>query len=402
MFTQHPGLAWQAALRMSDVQLELLTDPDMYLFIEKGIRGGIAMISHRFSQANNKYMENYDPTKPSSYIMYLDANNLYGWAMSQALPTHDFKWHDGPLNFMEMADDAEEGCILEVDLEYPRELHDDHSDYPLAPEQVVVTPDMWSPYTRDLATKFQIPPSSSTKLVPNLRPKHRYVIHYRNLKQYVSLGLHVTKIHRVLTFKQSPWLATYIEFNTRQRKLAKSSFEKDLFKLLNNSVFGKTMENLRKRTCIDLVHREKRAKKLVAAPTFHSFKIITDDLAAIERRKTSLVLNRPIYVGFSILDLSKTLMYQFHYGYIKKTYASKARLLFTDTDSLCYEIETDDIFQDMGNNLNLFDTSDYPENHPLYSLTNKKTIGKMKDELSGQIAQERICWTHSSQKCTAY
>ncbi|XP_035212640.1 uncharacterized protein LOC118186639 [Stegodyphus dumicola] len=163
-FTQHlvwpgkhlayTGLAWEASLRMFDVQLELLTDPDMYLFIEKGIRGGIAMISHRFSQANNKYMENYDPTKPSSYIMYLDANNLYGWAMSQALPTHDFRWHD----------DAEEGCILEVDLEYPRELHDDHSDYPLAPEQVVVTPDMWSPYTRDLAAKFQIPPSSS---IPN-------------------------------------------------------------------------------------------------------------------------------------------------------------------------------------------------------------------------------------------
>ncbi|XP_035231310.1 uncharacterized protein LOC118203166 isoform X1 [Stegodyphus dumicola] len=306
--------------------------------------------------------------------------------MSQALPTHDFSG----MNFMEMADDAEEGCILEVDLEYPRELHDDHSDYPLAPEQVVVTPDMWSPYTRDLATKFQIPPGSSTKLVPNLRPKNRYVMHYRNLKQCVSLGLHVTKIHRVLTFKQSPWLATYIEFNTRQRKLAKSSFGKDLFKLLNNSVFGKMMENLRKRTCIDLVHREKRAKKLVAAPTFHSFKIITDDLAAIERRKTSLVLNRPIYVGFSVLDLSKTLMYQFHYQYIKKTYASKARLLFTDTDSLCYEIETDAIFQDMGNNLNLFDTSDYPENHPLYSLTNKKTIGKMKDELSGQIAQEFV------------
>ncbi|XP_035216942.1 uncharacterized protein LOC118190344 [Stegodyphus dumicola] len=139
-----PGLAWPAALRMSGIELELLTDPDMYLFIEKGIRGGIAMISHRFSQANNKYVENFDPTKPSSYIMSLDANNLYGWAMSQALPTHDFRWHDGPLNFMEMADDAEEGCILEVDLEYPRELHDDHSDYPLAPEQVVVTPDMWS------------------------------------------------------------------------------------------------------------------------------------------------------------------------------------------------------------------------------------------------------------------
>lgn len=220
--------------------------------------------------------------------------------------------------------------------------------------------------------------------------KTKYVVHYRNLKQYVSLGLRVTHIHRVLTFKQSPWLSGYIAFNTEQRKLAKSSFEKDLFKLLNNSVFGKTMENLRHRTTLDLVHNEKRAMKLVAAPTFHAFIQITDDLASVERKKTTLLLNRPIYVGFSILDLSKTLMYDFHYRHMKVTYGDNATLLFTDTDSLCYEIQTGDVYQDMAANISLYDTSDYPSNHPLHSMGNKKVIGKMKDELSGSIIHEFV------------
>ena len=150
------------------------------------------------------------------------------------------------------------------------------------------------------------------------------------------------------------------------------------------------MENLRNRTNIDLVHQEKRAKKLVAAPTFHAFKVITEDLVAIERRKTTLVLNRPIYVGFSILEMSKTLMYDFHYNHMKAKYGSDARLLFTDTDSLCYEVLTEDIYQDMAASIELYDTSDYPPTHPLHSLTNKKIIGKMKDELAGQPATEFV------------
>ncbi|GFX95332.1 uncharacterized protein TNCV_849221 [Trichonephila clavipes] len=131
-----PGLAWQACLKMTKVRLELLTDIDMHLFIEKGIRGGVAMISHRYAKANNAYLSNYDSSLPSSYIIYLDANNLYGWAMSQHLPTHDFSWTDEDVNFMNVPDDSEIGYIFEVDLEYPDELHDLHSCYPLAPEKL--------------------------------------------------------------------------------------------------------------------------------------------------------------------------------------------------------------------------------------------------------------------------
>lgn len=158
------------------------------------------------------------------------------WAMSQALPTHGFHWFEGAIDFMAIADDADEGCILEVDLIYPAELHDLHSEYPLAPEPLTITPEMLSDYQQGLVRNLDIKLGKCSKLCTTLLPKSRYVVHYRNLKQYVSLGLVVSKVHRVLKFYQSPWLRSYILFNTEQRKLAKTPFEKDLFKLLNNSV----------------------------------------------------------------------------------------------------------------------------------------------------------------------
>ncbi|GFT87145.1 uncharacterized protein NPIL_461031 [Nephila pilipes] len=160
---------------MSRVKLELFTDLDMHLFIERGIRGGISMILHRFSSANNKYLESYDEVKPSKYILYLDANNLYGWAMSQFLPTHVFEWIKEPVNFMEISDESDIGFILEVDLDYPENLHDLHNDYPLAPETLNVTNDMLSPYCKEIAEKYNLNINSCTKLVPNLMSKKRYI-----------------------------------------------------------------------------------------------------------------------------------------------------------------------------------------------------------------------------------
>ncbi|GBM44867.1 hypothetical protein AVEN_157095-1 [Araneus ventricosus] len=132
-----PGLAWQACLRMTNVKLELLTDIDMHLFVEKGIRGGVAIISHRFASTNNPHLPNYDPTSPNSFIMYWEANNLYGWAMSQRLPTHEFSWSQEPVDYLNIPDDSDEGYILAVDLEYPPELHHQHNCYPLAPEKLL-------------------------------------------------------------------------------------------------------------------------------------------------------------------------------------------------------------------------------------------------------------------------
>ena len=274
-FYTAPGLARQAALRCTGVQLELLTDIDQHLFIENGLRGGISMISRRHTQANNPYISGYDPSKDKTYIMYLDANNLYGWAMSQPLPTHGFDWLNETeiisIDFTKLQDDAKEGYILEVDLEYPVDVHDQHAYYPLAPEHLKVTPDMLSPYAKSLADELELKESLTPKLVPNLNDKNKYIVHYRNLKQYISLGMKLTKIHRVLLFQQSPWLKSYIHFNTERRKQAKNDFEKDFYKLMNNAVFGKTMENLRKRIKIELVNNQKRARKLSMKPSFHGF-----------------------------------------------------------------------------------------------------------------------------------
>ncbi|XP_020912011.1 uncharacterized protein LOC110249773 [Exaiptasia diaphana] len=364
-----PGLAWDAALKITKVKLELLTDYDMLLMIEKGLRGGVSMISNRYGKANNPYMKEYDPDLPTKYITYLDANNLYGWAMSKPLPTHGFRW----MTDQEITGWKNHPRILEVDLEYPLHLHDLHNDYPLAPESVKV--------------------DKVEKLIPNLNNKTKYVVHHETLKLYESLGLKVTKIHRGITFEESDWLKPYIDLNTNLRAKATNDFEKDFFKLMNNSVFGKTMENIRNRVDIRLVTNETQAKKLISKPNYQHRTIFCENLAAIHMKKTKLVFDKPVYLGMSILDLSKTLMYGFHYNYIKPKYGEKAKLLFTDTDSLAYEIETEDFYKDISKDIQAkFDTSNFPKDHPsgIEVGVNKKVIGKFKDEAGGQQLTEFV------------
>ena len=364
-----PGLAWDASLKKTEVKLELLTDIDMLQMIEKGTRGGVSMISNRFGKANNKYMKDFNPEKPSTFIPYLDANNLYGWAMCEPLPVGGFEWVDEK----EFNDWRNFPCILEVDLDYPKELHDLHNDLPLAPERIIV--------------------NNVEKLIPTLNKKEKYVIHHRNLKQYLQMGLKLKKIHRIIKFKEEAWLKPYIELNTKLRANGKNDFEKDFFKLMNNSVFGKTMENIRKRVDIKLVNNRFSALRFAAKPNFESCTIFDENLIAIHMKRVKLLFDKPIYCGMSILDISKTLIFDFHYDYIKPKYQEKAKLLFTDTDSLCYEMETDDFFQDISADVKeKFDTSNFPKIHPSNIPTgiNKKVIGMMKDEAGGKIIEEFV------------
>ena len=382
-----PGLSWDAMLKMTKIKLELITDIDMFQFIEKGLRGGVSYIANRFSEANNKYMENFDENKPSKYIMYLDANNLYGWAMSQYLPTGNFKWltkeQINKTNLANYSEEHDEGLLLEVDLDYPQELHDLHNDFPLAPEKLKVNKNMLSEYCQKISEKFNISSGQVHKLITMLGKKEKYVLHYRNLQLYLSLGLKLKKVHRVLQFNQSPWLKKYIDFNTNKRTLSKNDFEKNFFKLMNNSVFGKTMENLRKRVDVRLVTDKEKLLKLSSKPSYVSSKIFNENLVAVHKIKETLLMNRPAFVGACILDLSKTFMYDFHYNYIKCKYGDKAKLLFTDTDSLTYEIETPDAYADFFDNKDIFDNSDYNKISPFYFDHNKKVIGKFKDEAAG-------------------
>ena len=374
-----PGLAWDACLKITNIKLELLSDVDMLLMVESGIRGGISMISNRYGEANNKYMKNFDKTKLSKFLMYLDANNLYGWAMTQKLPVHSFKWMtkkeiENIFNNQIVQVWEKTPCILEVDLEYPEELHDLHNDYPLCPERVECE-------------------NGVKKLIPNLRDKYNYVIHYKNLMQCLKLGMKLKKIHRGITFIESAWLKPYINTNVKLRTQAKNDFEKDFFKLMNNTVFGKTMENIRNRVNIKLVNTGEQFKKLVAKPNYESRKIFNKNLVSVHMKKTSLTMNKPVYLGMCILDLSKTLMYDFHYNYIKKKYGDKAKLLFTDTDSFLYEIQTEDVYKDISEDVkDKFDTSNYPENHPSGIPTgiNNKVLGMFKDEVAGDNIKEFV------------
>lgn len=378
-----PGLAWDAMLKMTKVELELITDLDMYLFIEKGIRGGIVQSVKKYAKANNKYVPDYDPSKPPSYITYLDANNLYGWAMMQPLPYGGFKWFETitslqdqkfkdeiVLKYIKDLNSIGKGCFLEVDLEYPKELHDLHNDFPFCPESMKI--------------------GKYNKLVCTLFDKEKYVLHHTALEQALKQGLKIKTIHRILTFNQSQWLKPYIELNTNLRKKAKNEFEKDFFKLMNNSVFGKTMENVRNRCDVKLVNNNKKLNKLTAKPTFKYEKKVNDYLSIVEMTKTNVKLEKPIYVGAAILDISKTLMYEFHYDVMKPLYKDKVNLDYQDTDSLVYDIQTDDLYEDFKEIQDLLDTSDYPESHFLHSTENKKVVGKMKDELNGDIITEFV------------
>ncbi|GFX78885.1 uncharacterized protein TNCV_3911741 [Trichonephila clavipes] len=297
------------------------------------------------------------------YLMHLDANNLYGYAMSKYLPLKDFIWSDNDLteqDILNLSDESDVGYILEVDLEYPSDLHDKHSDFPLAPEN-------------------KPPPNcKEPRLLTTLEPKTKYVLHYSNLKLYLKLGLVLKKINRVLKFFQSPWLKNYIDYNTKLRTKSVNDFQKDYYKLMNNSIFGKTMENVRRRVDIRLCSTEEQARKLIAKSNFNRRTIFSENLMAVHLKKTQIKFFKPIQVGMVILDISKVLMYSFHYEYMKHRYDSKVRLMYTDTDSFIYEIKTDDFYSDMKEDINLYDTSDYDENN-IYNLplvNKKKSSGK--------------------------
>ena len=334
---------------------------DMFQFFEKGMRGGTSYIAHRHSTANNKYMETYNEEDESKFLMYLDANNLYGWAMSQPLPNGEFEWVEDVDNIKleDYLGDDGKGMVLEVDLEYPNELHDLHNGYPLAPESKEIDASMLSDYAKNIAEKFQLTIGGVRKLITSLGPRKKYVLHVRNLKLYTDLGMKLTKVHRAVTFKQACWLKDYIDFNTKKRSASKNTFEKNFFKLMNNSIYGKTMENIRKRVDVKLVSSKDDLVKLVASPCFQSHRIMNENLIVVKRIKEVLTLNKPCYVGMSILDLSKTLMYDFHYNTIKKEYGDRAKLLSTDTDS-----------------------------H--HSSHNKRVIGKFKDEAGGVPVTEFV------------
>ena len=380
-FLTAPALSYQAMLKKTGIKLELFSDISMYTFIENGIRGGMTNVAHRHAKTENE----------NEHIVYWDCTNLYGYAMSQPLPYKNFEWLNPDtyeyFDVMSIEDDNKFGYILEVTLDYPKHLHDLHDMYPLAPEKLNIEYSNLSPYALSVIKKCEMKyKNSGTKLMSTLKPKKNYIIHYRNLKLYLSLGMVLQKIHKILKFNQKAWMKPYIDYNTNQRKLTTSSFEKEFFKLMNNSAFGKCMENVKKRVQMQLTSCPKKCEKLIRKPTFQSMHIFQNDFVGIQYKKPIIYLNKPIYLGFSILDLSKLHMFDFHYNKILPSFGlENVQLLYTDTDSLIYMIKHEHFLNILKHDLeNYFDFSNLPENHPLYNKKNYKVLGTFKDETGGK------------------
>ena len=225
-----PGLSWDTMLKMTNIQLEKINNIDVHLFLEKGMRCGISYIS-----------KSYSKSKDNKTIMYWDANNLYGWAMIQYLPHSGFKFFSQKEidSFdLNVSENSPIGYILEVDLKYCKELHNSHNDYPLYPERNEISSDMLSKYCKDIADQYRIKVRGVKKSIPNLGDKVKYVVQYKNLGCYLSFGIKLVKIHRILSFKQSNCLKSYVDFNTEKRKQSSCEFDKNFFKLIINCVYG--------------------------------------------------------------------------------------------------------------------------------------------------------------------
>ena len=266
---------------------------------------------------------------------------------------------------------SDKGYILEVDVKYPEKIRMLHNNLALLPERMKI--------------------NNCTKLTCTIRNRENYVVHIKALKQVVNYGLQLTKAHRIIEFDQEVWLRPYIDMNTDVRKQAKNDFEKDFFKLMNKSVFRKTMENVRYHSDIKIVTTDKRRSILASEPNYHSTKHISKDLLIMEMKKTEVKINKLIYLGQAILDLSKTLMYEFWFDYIKPNYDDKASLCYMATASFVICIETEDFYKDIVNDVERwFDTSNYDkkDNRPLPIDKNKKLISLFKDELDGKSIVE--------------
>ena len=256
-----PGLSSDAMLKFPKVKLELLTDSDMLYFFMEGIRGGLSVINKRYVKINNKYMKIYDATKPSSYFITVDSNNLYGKGMSYKLPCNGFKCcsqeeidelYD---KITTLSDNSDIGYTLQVDLKYSSELHESHNDLPFIPEDKNITEDLLSKYQKKLMNKNLGSTSSTPKLVASINDKKKIIVDYRTLKQALKRGLILEKIHSAITYNQSVWLKPYIDKNTKLRRISKSDLEKDLFKLMNNAVYGKTIGNCSEKTGYKILYK---------------------------------------------------------------------------------------------------------------------------------------------------
>ena len=356
----------------------------MILLFEDNIRGGISSVMG----------DRYIKSDKNKKILYIDAKNLYGWAMSESLPYDEIKL-DNNVNLEDILntrDDSDIGYFVEVDLKYPDNIKQKTKHFPFAPENKKNYPDNFNDYMKEIKPDNY---TSTKKLICDWSDKKNYLVHFWMLKFYIRHGMIIDKVHNIISFKQSKWLEKYISFNTQKRNKAKNDFEKDVYKLLNNAFYGKTMENVRNRLKIKFIKKDdyREIIKQQSKLTFNGIYKSYENCDSYTFKQNEVLMDKPIYLGFSVLELSKSLMYESYYDKLQLYLGQeKIQLHYMDTDSFILTVNTKDIIKDLKNLEDIFDFSNLDENHELFSNENKKVIGKFKNECPRNIwIDEFIC-----------
>ena len=405
-FVSLPGLSYTACFKRTGESIDLLQDIDMIRLFERGIRGGLTFVNKHHVQAHIPELNNNQDG--NVHLTYIDENNLYGSSLCRPLPHSEFSWVDAeglkqfsdPQQILNLEDEGDYGYLFEVDLVYPRELHETTAAFPLAPEHDYIEEDMFSPFmksyysslchARGVKDRYQC----YRKLLMTQYDKERYVCHYSILKFYIRMGLKLQRVHSAIRFRQKRFVEPYIKYNSEKRALARNAFEKDYYKLKNNSFFGKTMEDVRHRIKYKLCSSWDKVDKLTASPLCIDFDIFSEDVVGIHMFNDKVILNKPVYIGFSVLEHSKLEMYTLYYDILHNCpLIRQPELVGGDTDSFFLALHTSketslsDIFQSLRQ---YFDSSNYPSDHILYSAANKAKLGCFKDETAGKCIEEMI------------
>ena len=379
-----PGYTWHCGLKYTDINLQTLQDKDMILLIESNIRDGISSVMG----------DRYVRSDENKNILYVDANNLYGHTMSQYLPYDEIKFDNTVKleDIINTPDDNDIGYFVEVDLKYPDNIKQKTKNFPFASVNKKINPDNYNDYMKEIKPDTYI---HSSKLICDWSDKKNYLIHYRMLKFYIRHGMIVDKVHNIISFRQSRWLEKYISFNTQKRNKAKNDFERDFYKLLNNAFYGKTMENVRNRLKIKFIKKDdhKEIIKHQSKLTFNGIHKSYENCDSYTFKQNEFLMDKPIYLGFTVLELSKLLMYETYYDKLQPYFGQeKSQLHYMDTDSFVLSVNTKNIIKDLKNLEDIFDFSNLDKNHKLFSNKNKRCIGYSKIETPKAIwIDELVC-----------
>lgn len=399
--------SFHCMLKYTGVRIELLQDMEMHNFFSRSIRGGLTYIATRYMEANLPHLENYDATKPTFECRYLDCTGLYSYCLSRPLPLRNFSWMSKKkvakfdVESHSSATFQRYGYVLEVDVSFPRELHDYFKDFPPLPEHWIPDIDMWTVYQRDLARKTgQNCKRLTKKLINHLGPRKHYVVHIELLKVCLKIGVQLDKIHRILKFEQSAWTKPYIDELAAKRREAKSMFESNYYKKCANTVYGYYIQDCTKRLKTNFVTNSRSFLRHSRKPNFKSCTIFSRHLALMEMKPHAVSLTTPIAAGFTVLELSKAHMTKFWYNFLKRIYGEDIILGFSDTDSFLFGIKNrgpSNVDETMWAHRQYFDMSAFPA--PYQSPTNKKTVGTFKCELSGRHDISAFCGLRAKSYC---